>query len=120
MWSSNRRKDLSGRSPDATELGTVLDRLLGQRPLRGGMALGVLARRWEEVVGARLAEECSPAALEGGVLLVMTSSQAWGAQIKFLSEAARAAAARVVGEGVVKDVRVTVRIAGVPGKGGAR
>lgn len=89
-------------------LGSILDQLVARRPLRGGMALGVLARRWQDVVGERLARECSPAALDAGVLFVRASSQAWAAQIRFLSGQVRERAEEVVGEGRVAAVRVVV------------
>jgi predicted nucleic acid-binding Zn ribbon protein len=72
------------------------------------MALGVLARRWQDVVGERLARECSPAALDAGVLFVRASSQAWAAQIRFLSGQVRERAEEVVGEGRVAAVQVVV------------
>jgi predicted nucleic acid-binding Zn ribbon protein len=77
--------------------------------------LGLLARRWPEVVGERLARECVPAALEGGVLLVRASSQAWGAQIRFLGQEIRSAAERVAGSGTIRDVRVAIDAGGPKG-----
>jgi predicted nucleic acid-binding Zn ribbon protein len=87
----------------------VLDQLAVQRPWQAGMALGVLARNWTEVVGERLARESSPAGLESGVLLVRASSQGWAAQIRFLAEDVRKRSEAVTGEGTVKGVRVYVR-----------
>src|SRR5437867_3784379 len=74
-----------GRSDEPEVLGIVLDALGAERRLAAGLVLGSLGRRWEEVVGERLAQESAPAALEGGVLLVRASSAAWAAQIKFLA-----------------------------------
>src|SRR5690348_3906944 len=108
VWSSNRPLRKAERSPDGEGLGAVLDGLLTRRPLRSGMALGLLGRRWEEVVGERLAHECAPAGLEGGVLLVRASSQAWGAQIRFLAREIASAAERVTGPGTVRDVRIAI------------
>lgn len=89
-------------------LGSILDQLTARRPLEGGMGLGLLARRWPEVVGDRLSRECAPASLEGGVLLVRVSSQAWAAQIRFLERQVRTRAEEVLGEGRVASVRVVV------------
>jgi predicted nucleic acid-binding Zn ribbon protein len=76
-----------------------LDVLGGERRLATGLLLGRLGKRWQEVVGERLAEESGPAALEGGVLLVKASSSAWAAQIKFLAKEIRESANRVLREG---------------------
>jgi predicted nucleic acid-binding Zn ribbon protein len=72
------------------------------------MALGRLADRWAEVVGDRLAAECSPASLEAGLLVVRATSAPWAAQIRFLAQAVRDRANEVLGEGAVSDVRVVV------------
>ena len=119
MWSSNSPIRKAERSPEGEGLGAVLDGLLTRRPLRSGMALGLLARRWPDVVGERLARECAPAGLEGGVLLVRASSQAWGAQIRFLAQEIASAAERVTGEGTVRDVRIAID-SGAPGRMGRR
>jgi len=119
VWSSSSAFRKAERAPDGEGLGAVLDGLVTQRPLRAGMALGVLARRWPEVVGDRLALECVPASLDGGVLLVRASSQAWGAQVRFLAREIRSAAERVTGSGTIRDVRVAID-AGGPGRSGRR
>jgi predicted nucleic acid-binding Zn ribbon protein len=72
------------------------------------MSLGRLADRWAEVVGDRLAAECSPASLDAGVLVVRATSAPWAAQIRFLARAVRDGANQVLGEGSVQDVRVVV------------
>jgi hypothetical protein len=72
------------------------------------MALGELAARWVEVVGERLARECSPAAMERGVLLVRATSQGWAAQVGFLRGEIQGRAEAVLGPGCVSSVRVVV------------
>ena len=106
MWSSNSRRE--GRSADAVGLGQVLDELVGHRPLRAGLALGELAARWREVVGERLARECAPVSLDGGVLLVRAESQGWAAQIGFLRTEIRSGAEAIIGPDSVAAVRVVV------------
>ncbi|HEV8419731.1 MAG TPA: DUF721 domain-containing protein [Actinomycetota bacterium] len=83
----------------------MLDVLGGERRLAAGLLLGSLGKRWNDVVGERLAEESAPAALEGGTLLVKASSAAWAAQIKFLSREIREAANRLLQGGTGLDVR---------------
>jgi predicted nucleic acid-binding Zn ribbon protein len=105
----NRRKSGSERSEDVQPIGSVLDSLAGGRSLASGLALGELGRRWAAVVGDRLARECSPAALEGGFLLVRASSAAWAAQVKFLAREVRDRANQVLGIAAVREVRVVVQ-----------
>jgi hypothetical protein len=89
-----------GRSEEPQPLGAVLDALGGERRLAAGLLLGSLGKRWNDVVGERLAEESAPAALEGGTLLVKASSAAWAAQIKFLAREIREASNRLLEGGV--------------------
>ncbi len=86
----------------------MLEGLLGQRPWTSGISLGELGRRWGSVVGERLAQETSPAALEGGVLLITASSSAWATQVRFLSSEVRVRANEVLGGGSIEEVKVTV------------
>jgi predicted nucleic acid-binding Zn ribbon protein len=90
-------------------IGSVLDSLSVGRSLASGLALGELGRRWDAVVGDRLAKECSPAALEGGFLLVRASSAAWAAQVKFLAVEVCERANQVLGVAAVREVRVAVQ-----------
>jgi hypothetical protein len=105
----NRKKSRSERSEEVQPIGAVLDSLAGGRSLASGLALGELGRRWAVVVGDRLARECSPAALEGGFLLVRASSAAWAAQVKFLAGEVRDRANQVLGIAAVREVRVAVQ-----------
>jgi predicted nucleic acid-binding Zn ribbon protein len=105
----SRDKRRRERSDEVQPIGSVLDTLAGGSPLAAGLVLGELGRRWGEVVGDRLAGECSPAALTDGLLLVAASSAAWAAQVKFLAAEVRDRANQVLGGAGVREVRVTVR-----------
>lgn len=89
-------------------LGSILDQMVTARPWEAGMALGVLARRWSEVVGDRLSKECEPVGLEAGTLTVRASTHAWAAQIRFLAGQVRDRSGEVVGAGRVGSIRVVV------------
>ena len=97
-----------GRAEEPEILGSVLHELAAGRPWAAGMALGELGRRWERVVGERLAVECVPVALDGGVLVVRASSAGWGAQIRFLEGEVRRRANEALGADLVREVKVTV------------
>jgi predicted nucleic acid-binding Zn ribbon protein len=97
------------RSDEVQPLGSVLDSMATDRPLASGLTLGRLGRRWEDVVGERLARECGPAALEGGLLLVRASSAAWAAQVKFLASEVRDRANQVLGFPAIQAVNVAVQ-----------
>lgn len=96
------------RSGEVEPIGSVLDALAGGRSLASGLALGELGRRWEAVVGERLAAECVPAALQGGLLVVRASSAAWAAQVKFLAAQVGERANQVLGFAGVREVKVAV------------
>lgn len=102
--SPGKRREARTDEPQA--LGAVLDGLGREPRLASGLLLGSLGRRWDAVVGERLAEESTPAALEGGVLLVRASSAAWAAQIKFLAKEIRESSNRVLQAGSKPGPRV--------------
>lgn len=105
---AGRRRGKASRSDESHEIGSVLEGMLGHRPWVAGMSLGELGRRWDSVVGDRLAEETSPVALESGVLLIRASSTAWAAQVRFLASEVRGRANDVLGSASIREVRVTV------------
>ena len=89
-------------------VGGVLREAMGSERFRRGLALGRLARSWDEVVGAALARETEPLSLDHGGLVVSVSSGAWGAQVRFLAHDIRRRANEVLGAQEVRTVRVTV------------
>jgi hypothetical protein len=103
-----RPRDPKVRTNDVLPVGDVVAGLLSQRAFADGMRVGRLARTWPDVVGDRLAGECRPVRLEGGVLLVAASSGPWGAQVEFLAGEIRTAANRALGGEPVARVRVVV------------
>jgi hypothetical protein len=89
-------------------VGGVLREAMGSERFRRGLALGRLARSWEDVVGDRLGRETSPSLLENGTLVVSVSTAAWGAQVRFLAPDIRRRANEVLGTEEVGTVRVSV------------
>jgi predicted nucleic acid-binding Zn ribbon protein len=110
---SYRRSRRREGADEPVAIGAVLEALSAGRPWAAGLAVGRLSRTWHEVVGERLALECWPAGLEGGVLTVRAASAAWGAQIRFLEDQIRGRANAALGGGkVVSSVRVSIADAG--------
>lgn len=89
-------------------MGEVIRGVLGTGPLRGGVALGRLARSWDRVVGERLAGRSTPVRLERGSLVVSVESSSWAAQATFLAEEICRRANETLGSEDVRSVRVVV------------
>jgi predicted nucleic acid-binding Zn ribbon protein len=107
-------------APDGEGIGLVLDALGKQRPWVAGLALGELGRQWGSVVGERLAQECTPVALQGGVLLIRAATGGWAAQLRFLTGEIRNRANQVLGEGSIRDVKVVLDREPAGGQDGRR
>lgn len=95
------------RSGEIEPIGSVIGEIVEGRRWTSGLGLGRLARRWEAVVGERLAGETRPLRLEGGVLWIGAVNAAWGAQIRFLAREIGANASPIAGV-PIRDVRVVV------------
>jgi predicted nucleic acid-binding Zn ribbon protein len=119
IWRAPWRKGLPAR-PDEDPvaegtgsplaLGAVLDALLDSKgSWQAGLAGGELGRRWQDVVGERLAGDTAPGGLDDrGMLVVRASSPAWAAQLRFLSGRIAENANEVLGRDAVREVRVGV------------
>lgn len=75
------------RVPTAPEdLGSVIQRIVGDRRwderLRGTTLFDV----WPEVVGADLAQHARPVRLAGGILVVEVTSPGWATQVTYLAD----------------------------------
>jgi predicted nucleic acid-binding Zn ribbon protein len=99
----------AGDRPEEERVDSVMRDVLGEPAMRGGIVLGRLVRSWEAVVGAKLALETAPWALQEGGLVVAASSPAWAAQVQFLAAEVRRRANLELGGEPVRSVRVIVR-----------
>lgn len=97
-----------GRREEPEALGEVIRGVLGSGPMRSGMALGRLARSWDQVVGERLAARSAPVGLERGGLAVSAATSSWAAQVTFLSRDIVRRANEILGSEEVFSVRVLV------------
>ena len=94
---------------EGAPIGEVIDGLLRERSFARGLPIGRLSTTWGSVVGPRLGAESTPVSLEGGVLLVATTTGPWGAQVRFLAEEIRRRANEALGADEIVRVQVVVR-----------
>lgn len=88
----------------------VRNRRWGER-LRGASVFD----RWDEVVGAELAQHCRPVRLTGGVLTVAASSPQWATQLRYLTGQLALNVNSAMGEPMVTSVNIVVGPRDAPG-----
>lgn len=91
-------------TPVADTLSSYIERRGWGERLRGANAWS----RWDEIVGADLADRCEPVRLAGGSLVVRAESQVWATQLRYLLPRLRSNVDEVLGAGTVQDVRIVV------------
>ena len=109
---SRRRRRPTGvpgePEPDPTPLGEALAAVGSELGLADPRVVGLLADRWPEVVGEAVAGQARLRALRGDVLTIAVDSGAWATQLRYLHDDLLARIAGIVGDGVVREVRVVV------------
>jgi predicted nucleic acid-binding Zn ribbon protein len=94
------------RRPEA--IGESLAAVVGRRRWGDRLRGAAIHGRWEEIVGPELAQRCEPVRLAGGILVIRAESTAWATQISYLTGRITERAREVVGEDLVREVKVTV------------
>jgi predicted nucleic acid-binding Zn ribbon protein len=89
-------------------LGSAVDAFVAQHGWAVRLRGARLFDRWEEVVGPELAKRCEPVRVAGGTLTVRAENQTWATQIRYMTTRLRDQAAAVIGEDLVKEVRIIV------------
>ena len=92
---------------DASRIGDLLHRLLGQGPLAEGLERQRALEIWPEVVGDVIAAHSEAVALERGVLHVRVDGSVWAQELTMLQTQIKAGFARRLGEGAVTEIRFT-------------
>ncbi|HLS50291.1 MAG TPA: DciA family protein [Actinomycetaceae bacterium] len=96
-----------GASPrDPQLVGPVLNRLVAERGWSAPVSIGGVVGRWEQIVGAQLAERCEIETFDDAVLVVRADSTAWATQLRLLLPQLERRIAEEVGEGVVEKIVV--------------
>ncbi|MCU1351029.1 MAG: hypothetical protein JWM05_238 [Acidimicrobiales bacterium] len=105
-WSPLPDPNADGPAPRA--LPDVLDQVLAGL---GAPAVDVLVRlhdRWDELVGAEVAEHARPVAIERGVLSVVVDNPAWAGHLRWATADVMRQLDRLLGPGEVTRIRVRV------------
>ena len=97
-----QRRD--GRDPQL--LGEQMDRLLYDRGWKVDVAVGSVMGRWNDIVGAEVAQHCTPVTFEMGILTVRADSTAWTTQLQLLESSIMARLEGEVGKGTVTALKI--------------
>lgn len=80
--------------------------MVGERGWEVPVAVGGIAGRWPELVGAQVAEHCLPEGFADGVLTVRADSTAWATQVRLLAPTLVQRLNVELGSGTVRSVTV--------------
>ena len=100
----SRPASRDGRDPEL--LGDQMDRLLSDRGWKVDVAVGSVMGRWTDIVGAEVAQHCTPVTFELGVLTVRADSTAWMVQLQLLESSIMGRLEGEVGKGTVSALKV--------------
>ncbi|MGU3436305.1 DUF721 family protein [Actinomycetes bacterium M1A6_2h] len=101
-WSGARPDD---RDPQA--LGSLASSIARNRGWSEKVSEGTVFGRWSHVVGDDIAAHAEPTTLRDGILGVSAESTAWATQLRMMQSQILAKIAAAVGDGVVKQLRIT-------------
>ena len=96
------------RVPSPRSVADVLGGMVRSRGWDERLRGAQLHTRWAEIVGADLARRCEPVRLAGGTLVVRAENRTWATQLRYMTGEIKSRAERVLGEGNVREVRITV------------
>ena len=100
---------LSGAHPDERDpqpLGFALERLVGNRGWETDLRTQSLFAQWPDIVGAEIADHCTPESFTDGKLVVRTDSTAWATQLRLLAPSLVRRLNVEVGHGTVLTIDV--------------
>ena len=108
------RRGWSGAGPDPRDpqaFGSLISSIARARGWSGQVAEGTVMGQWPTVVGEDIASHAEPTSLKDGVLSVSAESTAWATQLRHMQSQILAKIAAAVGNGVVKQLRITGPVA---------
>lgn len=104
-----RRRRWSGAGPDERDpqpFGRVVARLSMDRGWSPRLTDATVLGRWPQLVGAEIADHCTPVSLRDGELVLEAESTAWATQLRTMQRQLLVRLAAAVGRDVVKRIRV--------------
>ncbi|MCG5433080.1 DUF721 family protein [Mycobacterium sp. MYCO198283] len=124
----NSRRRWSGPGPDQRDpqpLGVVARQIVRTQGWSAQVSVAAVFAQWPSIVGEQIAAHASPTTLRDGVLGVAAESTAWATQLRMVQAQLLAKIAAAVGDGVVKQLKITGPVAPswrkgryhVPGRG---
>lgn len=96
--------DKDGRDPRL--VGDAVDRLLVERGWGSEVQVGSVIGRWEQIVGAHVADHVVPVEFTGTTLTVRADSTAWATQMRLLVSSVLTRIESEIGEGLVTEIVV--------------
>ncbi|MBW0114245.1 DciA family protein [Pseudonocardia abyssalis] len=106
---SGRRRRWSGPGPDDRDpqlLGRVASRVSLDRGWSPRLTDATVLGRWPQLVGADIADHCTPVSLRDGELVLQAESTAWATQLRTLQRQLLVRLAGAVGKDIVRRIRV--------------
>jgi len=100
---------VSGSHPDDRDpqlLDTTLSRLVGDRGWELDLRMQGVFGRWEQLVGAEIAQHCTPESFADAKLVVRTDSTAWATQLRLLAPSLVKRLNQELGHGTVSVIDV--------------
>jgi predicted nucleic acid-binding Zn ribbon protein len=104
-----RRRRWSGPGPDDRDpqmFGRLVSRVSLDRGWSSRLTDATVMGRWPTLVGAEIADHCTPLSLRDGELVLQAESTAWATQLRTLQRQILGRLADAVGRDVVKRIRV--------------
>lgn len=107
--SRGRRRRWSGPGPDDRDpqpFGRLVSRVALDRGWSPRLTDATVVGRWPHLVGAEIADHCTPLSLRDGELVLQAESTAWATQLRQLQRQLLSRLAGAVGKDVVRRIRV--------------
>jgi predicted nucleic acid-binding Zn ribbon protein len=105
----SRRRRWSGPGPDERDpqpFGRLVSRVALDRGWSPRLTDATVLGRWPQLVGADIADHCTPVSLRDGELVLQAESTAWATQLRTLQRQMLYRLAVGVGKDVVRRIRV--------------
>ena len=104
-----KRRRWSGSGPDDRDpqpFGRVVSRVSMDRGWSSRLTDATVLGRWPQLVGADVADHCTPVSLRDGELTLQAESTAWATQLRTLQRQLLTRLSAAVGPDVVRRIRV--------------